>query len=212
MGRNKAARQVMLALALGVGALGTGVYSTPAHAQFSDSYRFLEAVKKKDGAKVNEMLDEPGSTIVNTRDITSGEGALHIVTGRRDITWMSFLIAKGANVNVRDQRGVTPLVLASNLGFIEGVELLVDRKARVDEANDTGETPLITAVHRKNLALVRILLKAGANPDRADNSGRSARDYAALEGRASPILAEIQSNPAAAQGQRAARPTYGPSL
>ncbi|HMO67325.1 MAG TPA: ankyrin repeat domain-containing protein [Novosphingobium sp.] len=186
--------------------------ATPAQAQFSDSFKFLEAVKKKDGAKVNDMLNEPGSTIVNTRDITSGESALHIVTQRRDLTWMTFLIQRGANVNIRDARGVTPLVLASNLGFIEGVELLVERQARVDEANDTGETPLISAVHRRNIALVRILLKAGANPDRADNSGRSARDYAELIGRTSPIFTEIETVPRASRGQRAAQPTYGPTL
>ena len=202
----------MLAAALALVTVSAGMVAGPAHAQFSDSFKFLEAVKKKDGAKVNDMLNEPGSTIVNTRDITSGESALHLVTARRDLTWMTFLIQRGANVNVRDARGVTPLVLASNLGFIEGVELLVARQARVDEANDTGETPLISAVHRRNLALVRILLKAGANPDRADNSGRSARDYAELMGRSTPIFAEIDAVPRAPRGQRAAQPTYGPSL
>ena len=202
----------MLAAALALATAGAGLVSSPAHAQFSDSFKFLEAVKKKDGAKVNDMLNEPGSTIVNTRDVTTGQSALHMVTLRRDLTWMTFLIQRGANVNIRDARGVTPLVLASNLGFIEGVELLVDRKARVDEANDTGETPLISAVHRRNLALVRILLKAGASPDRADNSGRSARDYAELLGRSSPVFTEIDAVPRAPRGQRAAQPTYGPSL
>lgn len=209
-------RHRLLAGALAFATLSAGMVAVmvpaPAHAQFSDSFKFLEAVKKKDGTKVNDMLNEPGSTIVNTRDVTSGESALHMVTARRDLTWMTFLIERGANVNIRDARGVTPLVLASNLGFVEGVELLVDRKARVDEANDTGETPLISAVHRRNLALVRILLKAGANPDRADNSGRSARDYAELIGRSSPVFTEIDAVPRAPRGQRAAQPTYGPSL
>ena len=36
------------------------------------------------------------------------------LTARRDLTWMGFLIGKGANVNARDVKGVTPLVLASN--------------------------------------------------------------------------------------------------
>ena len=35
---------------------------------------------------------------------------------------MQFLVAKGANVNVRDSKGATPLQLAANLGFIEGIE------------------------------------------------------------------------------------------
>lgn len=207
MGKLASAFRILLPLAL-----GAAVLASPAHAQFSDSYKFLEAVRKKDGAKVDAFLNEPGSNIVNTRDLTSGDSALHIVTTRRDLTWMTFLIQKGANINARNERGETPLVLASNLGFIEGVELLVERKARVDEPNDTGETPLISAVHRRNLALLRILLKAGADPDRADNSGRSARDYAALDGQNSTLLSEIDANARAKAARRPAAPSYGPSL
>ena len=210
----KGCRSLGRALARGMLPLLAGALclSSPAQAQFSHGYKFLEAVKKKDGAEVEEALNEPGSTIVNTRDVTSGETALHIVTQRRDLTWMSYLIGKGANVNLRDARGVTPLQLASNLGFIEGIELLVESKARIDEANDAGETPLISAVHRRNIAMARILLKAGADPDRKDNSGRSARDYATLDNAGGSMLAEIQAN-AKPHGQRpGGGAVYGPSF
>lgn len=189
------------------GALGI---SLPAHAQFSESYKFLEAVRKKDGQKVTDALNEPGSQIVNTRDVSTGESGLHIVTARRDLTWMQFLVARGANVNARDARGTTPLVLACNLGFIEGVEFLITSGAKVDEPNNTGETPLITAVHRRDLAMVRALLKAGANPDRPDNSGRSARDYATLEGKDSPVAGELAN--AAKGGNSPSKKAYGPSF
>lgn len=205
--RGKSLTRILVPLLAGAIAV-----STPAQAQFSAGYKFLEAVKKRDGAAVEETLAVPGSPIVNTRDITTGQTALHLVTQRRDLTWMSYLIGKGANVNARDARGVSPLVMACNLGFIEGVTLLVDAKARVDEASDTGETPLISAVHRRDLEMMRVLLKAGADPDRSDNSGRSARDYAKLGGDGSPLLAEIERN-AKPAGQRASGgATYGPSF
>jgi uncharacterized protein len=181
----------------------------PAQAQFSDSYKFLEAVRKKEGDKVTEALNEPGTQIINTKDFNSGQTALHIVTARRDLTWVQFLLAKGANVNARDNRGVTPLVLASEMGFLEGVDELIKSGARIDEANNTGETPLISAVHRKDLALVRMLIKAGANPDRPDNSGRSARDYAVLDKGA--VLGEIERSTVEAKGT-APKKTYGPSF
>ncbi|MDE2597478.1 MAG: ankyrin repeat domain-containing protein [Sphingomonadales bacterium] len=188
------------------------VVSAPVSAQFSAGYKFLEAVKKKDGNVVNEMLGEPGTTVVNTRDVTTGETALHLVTNKRDLTWMTFLLAKGANPNARDVHGGTPLVAAANVGFVEGVQLLLDKGARVDDPNGAGETPLISAVHRKDVALMRVLLKAGADPDRADNSGRSARDYALLDGKNSNLVTEIVTNakPRAARG--AATRSYGPSL
>ena len=190
----------------------TALVTEPAQAQFSEGYRFLEAVRKREGQKVEDALNEPGSTVINARDVTSGQTALHIVIARRDLTWTRFLIQKGANVNARDGEGATPLQLAANLGFIEGVAELVAYKADVDQANDAGETPLVTALHRHDIPMMRLLLKAGADPDRADNSGRTARDYAQLEGRSGPLLAEIEAN-AKPKGQRpGAKPVYGPSF
>jgi ankyrin repeat protein len=191
---------------------GALALSMPAAAQMSMGYKFLEAVKKKEGNTVTDMLAEPGTTVINTKDITSGDTALHIVTGRRDLTWMSFLISKGANVNVRNVRGVTPLELAVRSGFNEGVELLLAKGALVDEPNSAGETPLIAATHNRDTALMRLLLKAGADPDRADSSGRTARDYALADGRNSPLLTEIDTYAKTKQAGGKPRPSYGPSL
>jgi len=197
-------------LALGL-ALGP-----PAQAQtYSDGYKFLEAVEDKDIGEVEKLLGKPGSTLINSRDITNGRTALHIAAARRDIVWLVFLANKGANPNIADNRGVTPLMLASQKGFFEGVEALITAGARVDEPNEAGETPLITAIHRRDTQMMRVLLQAGADPDRADNSGRSAREYATLEGENSRTLAEItrsagdDDKPASS---RDSGETYGPSF
>lgn len=184
--------------------------SVPAHAQFySEGYQFLESVRERNGTEATEMLNEPGSTIVNSRDVTSGESALHIVISRRDLTWTRWLLQEGANPNLADNRGRTPLIAAVEIGFLEGVEVLVGRGARVDVASETGETPLMSAVHSRNIALMEILLEAGADPDLADNAGRSARDYALLPGTPPRVLMTIESNE---QGDdvRDNAQTYGP--
>lgn len=183
--------------------------SASANAQsFSEGFEFLKAVKERKGTEALEALNKPGSTVVNSRDLSSGETALHVVTQRRDATWLRFLIGKGANANIADKRGVTALQLATNLGWPEGVEILVKAGASVDLTNSAGETPLISAVHRRDASLVRTLLKAGANPERSDNSGRSARDYAKLLGPQSNILAELDK--ANAERKAKAASTYGP--
>ena len=183
----------------------------PAQAQFSTGYKFLEAVRKRSGQEVTDMLAAPGSTVVNTKDASSGDTAMHIVVARRDLTWLRFLATKGANVNARTNKGETPLQLASNLGFVEGVEALIKLGAKVDEPNSTGETPLSAATHRRDAAMARVLLKAGANPRRNDNSGRSATDYAELDGRTNPVYAEIENAARDASGK--AKPqTYGPKF
>jgi ankyrin repeat protein len=183
--------------------------SSPAHAQFSKSYQFLEAVRKKDGAAVTTALDQ-STTIVNTRDVTSGETPLHIVTARRDVLWMGFLLGRGADANMRDGKGQTPLVLAANMGMTDGVTLLIANGARIDEPSSIGETPLIAAVHRRDIQMMRILLKAGANPDRSDNSGRTARDYALIDGKNSQLVSEIETN--AKKITSGGAGSYGPKL
>ncbi len=184
----------------------------PASAQmYSDGYKFLKAVEDKEGEEVTNMLEEPGSTVINARDITNGRTALHIVVDRRDATWLSFLLGKGANPNIADNAGNYPLTSAIRLNFVEGVEMLLKGGARIDVANSAGETPLISAVHGRNMALMRVLLEAGADPDHYDNSGRSARDYARLGPDSTNLLALIERSEKP-ESERAGAGTYGPSF
>jgi ankyrin repeat protein len=164
-----------------------------AQAQFSDSYNFLKAVRDRDGAKVTELLGS-GSTIVDTRDRSTGETGLHIVTKRRDATWLRFLLGRGAKHDVRDNDGNTPLMLAARLGFADGAQILLSSGANVNQANASGETPLIAAVQNRDMATVRVLLAAGADPNKADTlAGMSARDYAERDGRSRVILDMIDN-------------------
>lgn len=171
-----------------------GVVAPAAQAQFSDSYNFLKAVRDRKGEDVEKFLGEPGSVIINTRDSATGSTALHIVVERRDAAWLGFLLQKGANPNLADKKGTTPLILSTQLGFIDGIDWLIKHKAQVDMTNRSGETALILAVQLRSAESVRALLKAGANPDKKDNrAGYSARDYAAQDGRASAILSIIEA-------------------
>lgn len=163
-----------------------------ATAQFSASYNFLKAVKDRDGAEATKFLNEPGTVIVNAKDLSTGETALHIVVARRDVAWTGYLLQKGANPNLRDKQGLTPLMLATQIRFVEGARVLLSQKANVNQTNIQGETALIRAVQLRDSEMTRLLLKNGADPDRTDTlAGLSARDYATRDRRASAILAEI---------------------
>lgn len=188
------------------------VMAAPAEAQFySDGYKFLQAVEKQDQSSVEQLLSK-NSTLINTRDRTDLHTALHIAVRARAYRWLSYLLGKGADPNLADKQGVTPLMLASQMGLTDAVVALAQSGARVDVANDAGETPLISAVHNRNLMMIRLLLAAGANPDRADNSGRTARDYAKLEGGADSLtLAEITKHDKDKSAKKSTG-TYGPSF
>ena len=51
-------------------------------------------------------------------------------------------IASGADVNVKDESGSTPLHSAALFGYREISELLIAKGANVNAKNDAGETPL----------------------------------------------------------------------
>jgi ankyrin repeat protein len=164
-----------------------------ASAQFSDGYTFLKAVRDRDGAKATEILNKPGNVLVDTKDVSTGESALHIVTKRRDTAWLAFLLAKDAKPDIRDADGNTPLMIATQSGFVEGADLLLKRRATVDAINSRGETALILATQQRNVSLVRLLIAAGANPRKTDRTaGMSALDYAARDNRATVILKLLQ--------------------
>ena len=179
----------------------------PAAAQFSESYNFLKAVKDKDGGKATEILDKPGNTVVNTRDADTGETGLHIVTRRSDAPWVGFLLQKGANANVRDREGNTPLMLATQARWSEGVGIYVAIKAQLDQQNRIGETALQKAVQNRDVATAKVLLDAGASPDITDSSGASARTLAENDPRMTSIAKLMKDVPV-----RKARPSQGPSL
>lgn len=166
----------------------------PAQAQFSDNYNFLKAVKDKDGQKVTDLVQKPGSTVVNSRDVTTGENALHIIVARRDSSWLTFLLSKGANPNLTDNEGNTPLMDAVQGRFEEGVRTLLSYKAQVDKGNGSGETPLIRAVQLRDVSIVRLLVAQGASPAKRDSiAGMSARDYAERDNRTPGLIEALDA-------------------
>lgn len=175
---------------------------------FSEGHTFLKAVRERDGATAERILSNPSSTAVNIRDPGTGESALHIIVRRRDSAWLGFMLGRGARTDVADRDGNTPLVLAAQLGWIEGAETLLNRQASVNLGNSRGETALIFAVQRRDLLMVRLLMQHGANPNQTDHvSGNSALDYARQDNRGTAILRLLEGRRTTTAQPQPAGPT-----
>lgn len=149
---------------------------------------FVEAVKSRDGDKVQKLLQDHPTGLFDGKD-GDGNTALIISTQKRDEEWTGFLLNQGADPNLAGKTGDTPLIIASRIGFDTAVEWLLSVGARVDQANKMGETALIMAVQQRQTPIVKLLLNAGANPDKPDSAaGYSARDYAERDNRSRDIL------------------------
>ena len=170
------------------------VVATPLAAQsFSDGFTFLKAVRERNGGKAQEILSNPASTVVNHRDPSSGEAALHILVRGRDAGWLAFMLGRGARPDIQTNDGTTPLMLAAQIGWREGAEQLLGRRANPNLGNSRGETPLMFAVQRRDVAMVRLLLSNRADPNQTDHiSGNSAIDYARQDSRAAMVLRELE--------------------
>lgn len=174
--------------------------AAPAPAQLSEATQFMKAVKERNAEKAISLMSAPGSIVINSKDRDTGEGALHLLTRERDLTWVGYLLGKGAKPDIQDKNGMTPLAVATQIGWVEGADRLLRGGAKVDLPNHQGETPLILAVHNRDINLVKLLLSKGADPKRGDTvAGYSALDYARRDGRNPAMIKALETPPAPAK-------------
>jgi len=82
------------------------------------------------------------------------------------------LIAHGADVNVEDKHGNTPLHWAARLGHQDIVELLVECGANVNALNqEVKGSPLFDAIERQHRQIVEYLLSHSAEVNLTNKSG-----------------------------------------
>ena len=92
----------------------------------------------------------------------------------RDYAAVRSLLKAGADVNLPEGDGATPLHWAVRWDDARAVDLLLGAGADAGAANDYGVTPLTLACINRNAAMVETLLAAGADPDAATSMGETA--------------------------------------
>ena len=76
---------------------------------------------------------------------------------------VTLLLDRGADVNVRNRKGKTPLRLAIESGNRELVQLFLQRRAQVDSKAKDGQTPLMVARAQNLTEIIQLLQQAGAH-------------------------------------------------
>jgi ankyrin repeat protein len=112
------------------------------------------------GAKVNTSVK--AETVDSLR---VGETPLMAAAINGDPVLLQLLIARGADVNAKDQAGNTALIDAARVGHPEAVRLLIANHADVNARNAKGETALSQATRMNSRSLTGcadLLRSAGA--------------------------------------------------
>jgi ankyrin repeat protein len=91
-----------------------------------------------------------------------------------DMDTVRRLVAKGAQLDLRNKHGQEALSLAAANGHREALRLLIGSGADVDHQDNFGNSALMNAVSQRDEEAVKILLEAGANVNVSNRSGFSA--------------------------------------
>lgn len=153
-----------------------------------DHLAFIELLLAH-GADPNQRMRSSTETrTVFTHQWLFEEGATPFLRAAQsgDLTLMRLLLEHGADPAIATEDGVTPLMVASGIGWVEGVtyewspeqtlaavELLLELGADVN-AQDTGEgrTALMGAAHKGRTDVIRVLVEHGATLDARDVGSR----------------------------------------
>ena len=111
-------------------------------------------------------------------NLKKDEKKLLFCTRDRDTNGVLSLIHKGVDVNVQDEKGMTPLMLASQAGHVDLVAKLIERGASRNVQSNSGDTALIYATKENKINCVQKLIELGANVNIQGGNGQTALMHA----------------------------------
>jgi ankyrin repeat protein len=136
---------------------------------------------------------------------------------------LQLLLRAGADPNLPDANGVTPVSAAASAGYIEMAEILLEGGADPNIPDIYGDTPLMAVLKEYQLdflsenqaevyeTIVEILLEAGADPNMPDGEGATPLSYAIniQDADITLLLLDFGADPIARSFQSAGRSVEG---
>ena len=107
-------------------------------------------------------LAEHGADVKVPRGCT-GQSLVSLATQEGKFEIAKYLIeVHGVDIDYAGGTG-SPLLLASNTGYLDFVQYLCEKGANVNTINNKGSTPLISACYNGHLEVVKVLVKFGSD-------------------------------------------------
>ena len=89
----------------------------------------------------------------------------------------------GVDINQKNHKGYSPLMLSVYHGHFEVSELLLNHGADPDSADLSGNTILMGAAFKGDEEIIKLLIRHGARKDLINNNGMTASEWASAFGR-----------------------------
>jgi ankyrin repeat protein len=131
-------------------------FSAPVFAQASEQEGTPDVIDVTEPPQFPGSIEMPGSLSEQDKNLI-----LSAYTG--DLSKIEVMVAKGANVNVQDQKKRTPLIFAATNGHTSAVAFLISQGAEVNAKDSGGRTALLYASKRSFNETAALLLDKGAD-------------------------------------------------
>ena len=136
-----------------------------------------ELVKNEKLQEAYSLIEQRDQTVLNAQD-PAGRTALHWAADKRNVDIVDALIQAGANLDIKDTKGNTALMLTVTYKYVEGRDerapfgALLRAKANLNIQNTDGNTALMLTTMDDYYAYY--LIKAGADPNISNKAGDTA--------------------------------------
>ena len=109
---------------------------------------------------------------------------LHLAALSNNLEAAELLLDNGANINVKDKIGASPLHRAAQRGQVKLVKYLIDKGADIEAKNNSGSTPLNFAIDAgiNTKEIMHLLIQNGAEVNSRDSNGNTQLYWAASYG------------------------------
>ncbi|XP_064104668.1 uncharacterized protein LOC135214368 [Macrobrachium nipponense] len=147
--------------------------------------RMIQGIEEGCAATVEECLNlgaHANTVVPLALHWPARAGVLHRASHHGEDLIVKLLLAGGADINMRDVVGNTPLHAAAQAGYNKVVKVLLANGAQLDSVSQSGMTPLHRAASKGKDLTCNLLLKRGADPKTEDNAGCTPADWARKRG------------------------------
>ena len=130
-----------------------------------EGYTPLMVAAKKQHDNISRLLLTHNIELLDRKSPIVGETALHTlsITGKEEL--VRTMIKNGANVDVQERNGNTPLLAACQEGYHGIVKTLLDAGANPNICDFDGLSPIHSAAQEDRWEVMKILLDHGCDPN-----------------------------------------------
>ena len=147
-------------------------------------YTLYDSAARGDLNKIKSVLDAKNFSerqeIINEKHYhtTDGGTILHAAVANKHKEVVEYLVSCGANLELTDRHGSTPLAIAAWKEYYDILEYLLTHNANIDPTDVDNETPFTEAARHNRVELVKFLVTRKCNINHKGLHGSTALHHA----------------------------------